>query len=209
MKRKLLVSVLLLGSILIFSQDYKQKLSKSSCECLKSIETDGKNKEKQSITTMMGLCMFKVALPFSKEIKRDYNIDLSKDIGNEDKMKDFGVQMGMLMLNECMDLFTKITKNEKSNRNEDTEESDSQLLLNGTVTKIEKDNFVIFHVVGDNKNLNKFYWVSNVESNLDLPKEYNSLINKKVNISYYTTEIFDMRINEYRNLNIISSLKTD
>ncbi|WP_449397712.1 hypothetical protein [Chryseobacterium wanjuense] len=95
------------------------------------------------------------------------------------------------------------------NSKESAQEAEAQLLINGTITKIEKDNFVVFHVVGDNKNLTKLYWISNIESNLDLPKEYNSLINKKVSISYYTSEIFDVKINDYKNLNIILSLKTD
>lgn len=205
--KNLLAVLLILISNLLFSQDYKEKLSKSSCDCLRNIKTN--DEDKRAVTTQVGLCMYKTALPFNKEIKRDYNIDLSKDIGNNEKMKDLGVQMGILMLNECQELFTKLSEDKKSEENKDGEESNSELLINGTITKIEKENFVIFHVVGENKNLTKFYWVSNIESNLDLPKEYNSLINKKVSISYYTTEIFDAKINDYRNLNIISSLKTD
>ena len=151
--------------------------------------------------------MLKTAMPYSKEIKRDYGIDLSKDIANNEKMKELGIQMGMLMLNECQELFEKITESDKDTEN--VEENDSYLLFSGTVKKIEKENFVIFHIVGENKTLTKFYWVSNVESDLDLPKEYNSLVGKKVNLSYYTTEIFDAKINDYKNLNILSSLKTD
>lgn len=57
--------------------------------------------------------------------------------------------------------------------------------------------------------ISNFVFSQDIESNLDLPTEYNSLVNKKINISYYTTEIFDAKINDYRNLNVISSLKTD
>ncbi|WP_435524158.1 hypothetical protein [Chryseobacterium indoltheticum] len=77
-------------------------------------------------------------------------------------------------------------------------------MINGTVSKIEKENFIVFHVVGENKMLNKLYWISSVDSNLDLPKEYQTLLNKKVNISYFTMEIFDPKINDYKTLNIIS-----
>ncbi len=197
--------ILFTFSNFLFSQDYKQKLSKSSCDCLKTINTE--DKDKKTITSQFGLCMLKTAMPYSKEIKRDYGIDLSKDIANNEKMKELGIQMGMLMLNECQELFEKITESDKDTEN--AEENDSYLLFSGTVKKIEKENFVIFHIVGENKTLTKFYWVSNVESDLDLPKEYNALVGKKVNLSYYTTEIFDAKINDYKNLNILSSLKTD
>jgi len=158
----------------------------------------------KELSTQFGLCAFKYAASYKKELKRDFGIDLVADIANEEKMESFGVQVGMMMVTECPDVFSKVMRND-----EDTEAEVSQLLISGMVSKIEKDNFVIFHVVGDNKNLTKLYWVSTIESNLDLPKEYSSLVNKKVNISYYTAEIFDTKINDYRNLNIISSLKTD
>lgn len=203
--KNLLAILLLVITNLTFAQDYKQKLSKSSCDCLKTIDT---SKDQQTITSQLGLCMLKTAMPYSKEIKRDYNIDLTKDISNNEKMRELGIQMGMIMLSECQELFMKMTGSKKEEV-EDVSDESSYLLISGTLKKIEKDNFVIFHIVGENNNLTKFYWVSNIESNLDLPKEYNSLLNKKVNVSYYTTEIFDVKINDYRNLNVISSLKTD
>ncbi|WP_426278525.1 hypothetical protein ACN9MN_04200 [Chryseobacterium sp. S-02] len=202
MKKNLLIGMLIFVSSLVFSQEYKQKFSREVCECVKNI--DAANKTKKELSTQFGLCAFKHAASYKKELKRDFGIDLVADIANEEKMESFGVQVGMMMVTECPDVFSKVMGND-----EDTEAEVSQLLISGMVSKIEKDNFVIFHVVGDNKNLTKLYWVSTIESNLDLPKEYSSLVNKKVNISYYTAEIFDTKINDYRNLNIISSLKTD
>ncbi|MCW3162499.1 hypothetical protein [Chryseobacterium oryctis] len=203
MKKNLLVGMLTLMSCFTFSQEYKQKFSREVCECIKSLEGTGKTKKEMS--TQFGLCAFKHSTPYKKELKKDFGIDLIADIGNEKKMENFGVQVGMMMVNECPEVFSKVMEDEETV----TETETSQLLINGIVSKIEKDNFVIFHIVGDNKNLTKLYWVSTIESNLDLPKEYGSLLNKKVNISYYTTEVFDIKINDYRNLNIISSLKTD
>lgn len=203
MKKNLLIGMFTSISAFAFSQEYKQKFSREVCECVKNI--DATNKTKNEMSTQFGLCAFKHAAPYKKELKRDFGIDLVADIGNEEKMKKFGVEVGMMMVSECPDIFSKVMGSDES----DSEAESSELLINGTISKIEKDNFVVFHVVGENKNLTKFYWVSTIESNLDLPKEYNGLVNKKVNISYYTTEIFDSKINDYRNLNIISSLKTD
>ncbi|MCU7616994.1 hypothetical protein NZ698_07275 [Chryseobacterium sp. PBS4-4] len=203
--KNLVAAVLLLLSTLAFSQDYKSKFSKSVCECVNKL--DATNKTKKEMSAQFGLCAFKNANPYKKELKRDFDIDLVADISNEKKMTDFGVQVGLLMLNDCPEVL--IAMNKDSEETETVSDESSYLLLSGTVKKIEKENFVVFHIVGENNNLTKFYWVSNIESNLDLPKEYNSLLNKKVNISYYTTEIFDAKINDYRNLNVISSLKTE
>ncbi|CAD7812412.1 hypothetical protein CHRY9390_02509 [Chryseobacterium aquaeductus] len=204
MMKNLLAAFLLLFSNFVFSQDYKKKIAKASCDCIAKVGDEIKDSKTKEMK--LGLCMITASMPYSKELKRDYNIDVN-NIGDESNkpFEELGGKIGLLMATECSDVFMKMFAENSDTSNT----SDSELLLSGTLKKIEKDNFVVFHIVGENNNLTKFYWVSSIMSNLDLPKEYNSLLNKKVNISYYTTEIFDAKINDYRNLNIISSLKTD
>lgn len=205
MMKNVFLLVGLVVSTGVFSQDYKKKIAKSSCDCVKSIKTEGKNSS--AIAAELGVCMLKATMPFSKEIKRDYNIDPTADIMDSAKMEQLGIKMGILMAEECQEEFLKIAQ--YSDEEAGGKESSSELLINGTVSKIEKENFIVFHVVGENKILNKLYWISSVDSNLDLPKEYQTLMNKKVNISYFTMEIFDPKINDYKTLNIISTLKTE
>ena len=204
MKKNVFVLLLFFISQFAFSQDYKKKIAKSSCDCITKVGNEIKDSKTREMK--LGLCMITASMPYSKELKRDYNIDVNNINDKTDKsFETLGSTIGLLMATECSDVFMTLF----ADNNETSGVSNSEFLLNGTIKKIEKDNFVVFHLVGDNNNLTKFYWVSNIESNLDLPKEYNSLINKKVNVSYFTKEIFDARINDYRNLNIISSLKTD
>jgi len=204
MKKILFFIFLFAFSGSIFSQDYKKKIAKAACDCVAKVQNE--NKDAKTKETQLGLCMISSSMPYAKELKKEYNIDIENltDENSDKAFENLGSAIGLMMTTECSDVFLKIM-----NDTDENSEAKSELLLNGTITKIEKENFIIFHVVGENKNLTKFYWVSNIESNLDLPKEYNSLVNKKVSISYYTTEIFDAKINDYRNLNIISSLKTD
>ncbi len=110
-------------------------------------------------------------------------------------------------MKECPDTFIEVFKLGENDKNKESRHSES--IISGTVTKIEKNNFVVFHMAVDNRILNKLYWVFPVESNVDLPKEYSTLLHKKVNVSYYPGEIFDAGINDYRKVNIISVLKTD
>lgn len=205
MKKNILITLSVFISGFVFSQDYKQKIAKATCDCVAKVKSENKNSK--NLEAQLGICMLKASSPYAAELKRDYNIDVSKADAFDDNnkaMDDFAGAIGIAMVSECSDVFLEIM-----NSKEGAQEGEAQLLISGTITKIEKENFVIFHVVGDNKNLTKLYWISNIESNLDLPKEYNSLINKKVSISYYTSEIFDAKINDYKNVNIISGLKTD
>ena len=38
---------------------------------------------------------------------------------------------------------------------------------------------VIFYLKGDNGILTRFYWISNVDSNIELEKKYQDLVGKK------------------------------
>lgn len=207
MTKYLFIFFSIFGLNLFVAQDYKQKFTQEVCECVKKIDVTNKTDNERH--TQFGLCAFKHYQPYKKELKKDFNIDLVSDMGNTTKMKEFGIQVGLLMMAECPEAFNTIMKDEIEKAQEVEDVESSEMLINGKITKIEKENFVVFHLVGDNKVLNKFYWISNVESDIDLPKEYQSLLNKKVNIGYYNTQIFDTKISDYKNLNVISSIKTE
>ncbi len=194
---KLTSVLLLLIFNLVWSQDYTAKIAKETCECFTKAKAENSNSKNLEI--QLGVCMLKSVRPYAQEVKKDFNIDVI----NDDSSKT-GEIIGKWLLAECPDIFLEMAAAEDAGK----ENTKSQLLISGTVKKIEKENFIIFHIVGENSSLTKLYWISNIDSDLDLPKEYNSILNKKVNISYYTKEIFDAKISDYRNLNIISSLKT-
>lgn len=210
--KKIIYLFFILISIFSYSQeDYKKKLGQDACKCLDELKIE--NQSKEMIQMQVGLCFLKVANPYKEEIKKDYGIDVSKDFGDENKMEILGEKLAFLMISECGDTFLKIMDKsgiteEVMNEKNAVEES-ADLLMHGEIAKIEKDAFVIFYLKGDNGILTKFYWVSNVESNIELEKKYNELVGKKVNVSYYSTDIFDYKINEYRKVNVLTLLKTE
>lgn len=199
MKNKVWILLAVLISASGFSQDYQTKIARTTCECFNKAKAE--NPDSKTLEIKLGLCIIQGAQPYAKELKKDYNLDILQDDSSET-----GKLVATWLLKECPDRMLELFNPESNNTKK---KDDSELLISGTVTKIEKDNFVIFHVAGDNKILTKLYWVTPIESNLDLQKEYGSLLNKKINAGYYPSEIFDAKINDYRKVNIISMLKTD
>lgn len=189
----------------VFSQSYKDKISAEMCTCAKEMKTEAKTSKQ--IEFELGICMMKIAMPYRDEIMRDFNIDLRNDIGKEDKMIKLGETFGMIIINDCPEIFQKIMP--ASYFDDEDPYSKEVKMLNGVISKIEKNDFVIFHITGDNRVLTKLHWVSKIESNLDLPVEFQGLQGKRVNVSYHATEIFDPKFNQYRSVNMITSLKTD
>ncbi|KQM30876.1 hypothetical protein ASE55_16990 [Chryseobacterium sp. Leaf201] len=197
-KTGILLAALL--SVSGFSQDYKTKIAKNTCECFTKAKAE--NPDAKALEIKLGLCIIQGAQPYAAELKRDYNLDILQDNSSQT-----GKLVATWLLKECPDTFIELFKLGENGKNKGSRHS--ELLINGTVTKIEKNSFVVFHLAGDNKILTKLYWVFPVESNRDLPNEYSTLLHKKVNVSYYPGEIFDAGINDYRKVNIISVLKTD
>lgn len=186
--------------VLSFSQDYQTRIAKTTCECFTKAKAE--NPDAEALEIKLGLCIIQGAQPYAAELKKDYNLDILQDQSSET-----GKLVADWLLKECPDTFIELFKLGENDKNKDN--PNSKLLISGTVKKIEKNGFVVFHLAGGNKTLTKLYWIFPVESNKDLPEEYNALLHKKVKVSYYPGEIFDTGINDYRKVNIISVLKTD
>ena len=201
--KKIFVFSLVLFSIFLFSQDFKKSIAQEACKCVKENVKDDMS-EKQ-VQLKFGICMMKVTAPYKKEIKKEFGIDLD-DYSKKESMYELGRQMGLIMAQECPEVFERFIKDEDL---ETTEENSGEQLMHGEIAKIEKDSFVVFYLKGDNNILTKFYWISNVDSNIELEKKYNELTGKKVDVVYYSAEIFDYKINEYRKVNILQTLKTE
>ena len=201
--KKIFVFSLVLFSIFLFSQDFKKSIAQEACKCVKENVKDDMS-EKQ-VQLKFGICMMKVTAPYKKEIKKEFGIDLD-DYSKKESMYELGRQMGLIMDQECPEVFERFIKDEDMKT---TEENSGELLMHGEIAKIEKDSFVVFYLKGDNNILTKFYWISNVDSNIELEKKYNELTGKKVDVVYYSAEIFDYKINEYRKVNILQTLKTE
>ena len=201
--KKIFVLSLVLFSIFLFSQDFKKSIAQEACKCVKENVKDDMS-EKQ-VQLKFGICMMKVTAPYKKEIKKEFGIDLD-DYSKKESMYELGRQMGLIMAQECPEVFERFIKDEDL---ETTEENSGEQLMHGEIAKIEKDSFVVFYLKGDNNILTKFYWISNVDSNIELEKKYNELTGKKVDVVYYSAEIFDYKINEYRKVNILQTLKTE
>ncbi|MES2134429.1 MAG: hypothetical protein V4506_18935 [Bacteroidota bacterium] len=181
----------------VFAQDYLDKIAQQSCDCTKNLN-DTLSKDRMYME--LGLCMIKTAEPYKKQLKKDYNINFD-NIDNEGEA--LGKIIGIRMASICPDALLKIS--DKVNGAKTS--SKDQELFSGRITKIEKDFFVVF-TVNDNagKSL-KFYWLTNAESNIELINKYDLLFDKDVKVKYTITSLFDPKIGDYRNFNVIEKIE--
>src|SRR5690606_37974154 len=151
----------LLHSSHAISQDYMDQIIDKACSC---IDDDLiKISDVQQRNLKIGLCWIDAAIPYKKQIKTDYNINL--DNINRVNSKKLGEVIGTKMVSVCPDKLMKITQEQLPT---DTEIS-IETAFRGSVTKIENELFVVFSVKDElTGKVYKLLWLNHVKSQFDL-----------------------------------------
>lgn len=201
-KNVIILVVSLTFSFHSYSQKYMDEIAKQACECLENVP-DSLNSEE--FTMKLGLCMIEVAQPYQKQLKKDYGIDFK----NIDKHgEELGSIIGMKMVGFCPEALIKMANivNEEKGSEEMVAEEKEELMYTGVITNVAVSPFVVFTVKNSEGKLSKFYWLTFVESNLELTTDYESFKGRLLMVSYEKQEFFDPRIGEYRMFNIINKM---
>ena len=91
--KKLIILFFSIFSLFSYSQeDFKKKIAQDACKCIGGIKLEKKSKEMMQM--QLGLCFIKVSTPYKEQIKKEYGIDLSKDITNDEKNGRIGRKNG-------------------------------------------------------------------------------------------------------------------
>jgi hypothetical protein len=196
MKKMHIYLIALFGFLItptLFAQDYLTEITYKSCECLTNID---ETKDREQFNLALGLCIIDASMPYKKELKRDHKID-PENI-NQDGNR-LGELVGLKMAEVCPEEVLKLT-----NPTDDYEDLSSY--VSGIITKIEKEQFIVFSLKDDSGKISKFYWLYYIESEIDLETEYENLVGKKVDLYYYQSDLFDARIDEYNSFFIIEEM---
>ncbi len=205
--KKIFLLLFLSLHALAFSQAYRKKVAKEVCAKLKKMDVS--NKTESQLKRAFGLAGVTVAFRYQSEIKKNLDIDLVRDIGDQSKMERLGVEIGLMAASECPEVFKTMFLNEERSQERVAVSSPPVSLVSGKITKVKKGNFVVFYLKGDNDILQEFYWVGKISSNINLPDEYLNLKNKRVFIGSHKSTIFDAEVNAYKTVNEIHHLKVD
>ena len=194
MMRKIYITLMIgLVSMTIYSQNYIKKIAKSACDCITNIP-----EEKNVDEFDLGICLLEEAVLYKEQILRDYGINIENIDTEGEKL---GRVIGVEMIALCPDQLKRMA----IISGEGNTDSDVQT-AEGTITKIENGNFIVFSLTNEEGKSSSFYWLTYVKSNYDLQNNYTQLKNKRVIIKYLSEELFDYRINEYGSFKVIKSI---
>jgi hypothetical protein len=180
-----------------FSQAYLDKIVQESCNCVSKVSETLDN---ERYTQELGICMIVAAEPYRKQLKKDHNIDFDKiDVDGEKLGKLIGIKMAAV----CPDLILAVAK-KSGNGEKAPAESKS---FEGIITKIENEFFVVLYIKDESGKTNKFYWLTYVESGVEVADGYDSMMGISVTLTYRSEEFFDPKIKEYRPFSVIEKME--
>jgi hypothetical protein len=197
MKYILILSAALLSVVSGYGQEYMDKIAQKSCECLDKVPDTLKTDE---FNLKLGICMIEAATPYKKQLKKDQGINLDNIDTEGEKL---GRLIGIKMASTCPNILLKLTQKPSDKEEAAAEEKTAE----GLITKLENDFFVVLSLKDEAGKINRFYWLTFVESGMELTSKYKSVVGESVIITYKVQDFFDPKIEEYRAFNIISKLE--
>ena len=191
-------------SAISYAQKDKDKaydrMAKFVCECVEVKGDDLKDATQAQFELAFGICLLK-AFNEDSAYYKGKGIQINT---NGDAMEALGEEIGMKMASYCPELILSMAAFYEDDEDY-TEEADEIMSMVGTIEKIEDGTFHTLIIKGDDGRTYKMLWLTYV-NNHDMLLE--AVTNKKPHtFTYYETEMYDNRINEYRNMLIVDSVE--
>lgn len=178
-----------------YSQTYMDKIASQSCECITKIE---RGDDYEQYTREIGVCMILASEPYKKQLKKDHGI--SFDHIDRDAQR-LGTLIGVKMATVCPESVLSLV--------EQADKSPAKVSKHcvGTLTKFENDMFVVLHVKDQDLKTTKFYWMTFVDSDVELAERYETMVGAPVRITYRMEDMYDPKIKDYRSFAILEKLE--
>ncbi len=200
MKCPALTIALLFITMISYGQNYLDKIADDACACINDIP-DTLNGDK--MTFDLGLCMINAAEPYSKQLKKEFGLEINSPDFSQGK--ELGGILAIRLAARCPEKLKRVVNKVNQNRKDKTKVESE--IIEGQLTGIDGNIFLEFSLKDETGKVSKFYWLSFIKSDMELTTEYNSLLEKYVRITYRSEEFFDARIGEYRMFNIIQEFE--
>ncbi len=197
-------------SIAAYSQDPLDKIAKESCSCVENKKLDfTKDSDIQALQLALGLCIVE---SFSTHQSKFSKKELAEFEG-EGGMRKLGEKVAMKMVTHCPDVIMAMGKKyldeKESNGGDEVIEEDiveADPTIEGTITAIEKNQFVTIKVKDKNNRVHNFLLLDYFET-ASLYTENKIKVGDTLTIGYSEIELYDATSNDFKYFKIISLLE--
>lgn len=192
------------------------KVSKETCECINKKNIDLKSSDVDKLQVELGLCIMQSYTKFSNEFPKNKRLDFS----DSKQMETFGMEVGMKMIKDCPDIILTLGKSYRKNTLNDeseddlvldsttvnTEEPDDDITITGVYQGSKTDGFYYITVKESSGKINQMALINNFENSFLILDQVLKQ-NDKVQVSYFDAELFDVKLNRFVTVKVISDIK--
>jgi hypothetical protein len=203
--------IVLFISISAYAQDPLDKIAKESCSCIEKKKLDyTKDSDIKAVQMALGMCIVE---SFSAHQSKFSKKELSEFEG-EGGMRKLGEKVAMKMVSYCPDVIMAMGKkylDDKGEENGDDEVVQEDIVeadptIEGTITAIEKNQFVTIKVKDKNNRVHSFLLLDYFET-ASLYTENKIKVGDALTVGYSEIELFDSTSNDFKYFKIISLLE--
>lgn len=178
------------------ADDYLDVAARSACECAERMPA---NLNAGEVKMHAGICMIRAVVPFKERLRADHGIDLDHPGKDGERL---GAIVGARMTQHCPVAMVRLVRAATPGEAGQTVE----MTIEGTITRVEKEPFVILTLQDGEGRSTKLWWLQSVPSGIDFVNTYESLAGRQLKLSYQPRDFFDPRVNDYRKFNVISRI---
>ncbi len=183
-----------------YSQDILDSIATKTCECIEAKTTPKMNRNEA--LAEFGICMIKMAEPYKKELKKDYNVDLN--VLNKETGEKLGRLVALKLVGNCP-AFKTLMQTEINNQIQ-KKEGETVYEFSGVVKEIKQNQFVSITIENENNKIKEFLWLTEVaENNISILKSKGIF----VKITYTQMELFEPKLNKYVISYVLKSITTE
>ena len=153
---------------------------------------------------------------FSNEFPKNKKLDFS----DSKQVEAFGMEVGMKMIKDCPDIILTLGKSYRKNTLNDeseddlvldsttvnTEEPDDDITITGVYQGSKTDGFYYITVKESSGKINQMALINNFENSFLILDQVLKQ-NDKVQVSYFDAELFDVKLNRFVTVKVISDIK--
>ena len=148
----------------------------------------------------IGLLVIPIIEKYSKEIKKEWNLDPE----NEEDYEKISEKIGREATVGCPK-FLEFIKNNIDQINEVGDDDDTKS-VSGTFQRLEGQLFTSLVIKTKTGKEEKLWWFQFFEGSDELAKDPASLVKKNLTIKYSEMEVYDAKLKEYRRIKVMKSL---
>ncbi len=188
----------------LFAQDIDSKdklldlIAIETCDCVNNKDLDFSTIESTQLELEYGLCVME-SYSKNKELTDKY-LEVSFD--DEKSLENLGVEVALKMMTHCSDFMMKLAGDYAADELEATKED---VVIVGKITNIQESQFNIVEIRDTGNRVQKLLWLEYFEGG-NLFDDLGKLKKKKVKVTYIEKELYDPKIDDYRNFKIIKKI---